>query len=69
MPKMPRTTDARPTKATKERRTLHRLRDLCDEVLASYRVARGHQVLSDRDREEANVFLGNLVPLPVRRRV
>lgn len=45
-----------------ERRTLGRLRDLCDEVLASYRVARGIDVLSEQDRREAEELLKGLTP-------
>ena len=46
-----------------ERRTRARLRELCDEVLASYRVARGHDVISDEDRREARNVLARVAPL------
>ena len=50
-----------------ERRTRHRLRELCDEVIASYRAAKGHQLFSDRDRADAYALLGQLAPARVRR--
>jgi hypothetical protein len=43
-----------------ERRTHARLRDLCDEVLASYRVATGRDPLSDADHREARSLLSRL---------
>ena len=46
-----------------ERRTRARLRELCDEVLASYRVARGHDLFSEEERREAQSFLSRLAPL------
>lgn len=36
-----------------ERRTRLRLRELCDEVLASYRVATGRELFTDADRQAA----------------
>ena len=60
------TTTTVPTSA--ERRTRHRLRDLCDEVIASYRAATGGQVLTDDDRNEAYALLGRIMPrIPARR--
>jgi hypothetical protein len=49
-----------------ERRTKLRLRELCDEVLASYRVAAGEDVLSERERGEAAQLLARIAPLPRR---
>ena len=54
--------------AVSERRTLHRLRELCDEVIASYRAAKGYQLFSDRDRAEAYALMPQLVPVQARRR-
>ena len=54
--------------ALSERRTRHRLRDLCDEVIASYRAAKGFQLFSDRDRADAYAIMGQLVPVPVKGR-
>lgn len=67
MQKMPNS-DASKANAPTDRRTRHRLRELCDEVIASYRAAKGHQIFSDRDREEGYALMNDLVPLPVRRR-
>ena len=50
-----------------DRRTRLRLRDLCDEVIASYRAATGGQLLSDDERAEANALLGRMVPGMARR--
>jgi len=44
------------------RRTRLRLRDLCDEVLASYRVAHGDDPVSEADREAAAPLLGAVGP-------
>ena len=46
-----------------ERRTRARLRDLCDEVLASYRVARGRDLWTDEERHEARDVLARVAPL------
>ena len=50
-----------------DRRTRLRLRDLCDEVIASYRAATGGQLLSDDERAEANALLGRMMPAMARR--
>jgi hypothetical protein len=50
-----------------ERRTRLRLRDLCDEVIASHRAATGFQLLSDSERAEAQALLGRMVKAPVAR--
>jgi hypothetical protein len=47
---------------TARRRTRLRLRELCDEVLASYRAATGRAPLSDADRATARTLLRDLVP-------
>ena len=44
------------------RRTRLRLRELCDEVLASYRVATDRAPLTERDRAEADALLGRVAP-------
>ena len=44
------------------RRTRLRLRELCDEVLASHRVAHGRAPVSDDDRAEASALLSRVVP-------
>jgi len=48
---------------TSPRRTRLRLRELCDEVLASYRAATGRSSVSDADRAEAqSIFQSMLRP-------
>lgn len=44
------------------RRTRLRLRELCDEVLASYRVATGRDPLTSTDREAAGSLLRRVAP-------
>jgi hypothetical protein len=46
-----------------ERRTKKNLRDLCDEVLWSFRVASGHEFISEQERNEARSFLSNMTPV------
>lgn len=46
-----------------ERRKRSRLRDLCDEVLASFRVASGRETISEQDRAAAKQILPKLIPL------
>jgi len=61
-----RTTKAREPlgrrRATSERRTKGRLRELCDEVLASYRIAIGEDLVTEEDRESAQQQLKTFVP-------
>lgn len=45
-----------------DRRTRGRLRDLCDEVLASYRMAQGQDLVSAEERESAQQVLRQLTP-------
>ena len=44
------------------RRTRLRLRELCDEVLASHRVATSRDPLTDEDRRTADALLGAVTP-------
>jgi hypothetical protein len=60
-----RTAPAGPRRATRERRTRRRFRELCDEVLASFRVAKGEDLWSDSDRSELQATLGRIVPRPL----
>ena len=46
-----------------ERRTRARLRELCDEILASYRLARGQDLWTDEERREARMLLSRVAPL------
>ena len=45
-----------------ERRTRSRLRELCEEVLASYRIAQGEDFVTSEDRETADQVLRSLTP-------
>jgi len=45
------------------RRTRHHLRELCDEVLASYRAAKSRELFADDERNEARAILARIVPL------
>ena len=44
-----------------ERRTKLRLRELCDEVLASYNQARGRDLFSSDDRKTASDLMASVV--------
>ena len=44
-------------RGTGDRRMKTRLRDLCDEILASYRAARGQDVFTAEDRKTADELL------------
>jgi len=50
------------TKPSDDRRTRLRLRELCDEVIASYRVAQGRAPIADAERREAEQLLAGLNP-------
>ena len=45
-----------------ERRTKARLRELCEEVLASYRLAIGEDFVTPDDREVAQQYLRSMTP-------
>ena len=45
-----------------DRRFRARLRELCDEVLASYRAAQGEDLVTDDERSEAEQILRTLTP-------
>lgn len=55
-----RRAERRPDSAA--RRTRLRLRELCDEVLTSYRLAKGSAPISDAERAEAEVLLSRVAP-------
>lgn len=52
-----------PVAARNERRSRTHLRDLCDEVLASYRAASCCELISEAERTENRAFLANFTPL------
>ena len=45
-----------------DRRVRGRLRELCEEVLASYRLAQGQDIVTPEEREIAQQTLRNLTP-------
>lgn len=54
------TTTEHANRAT-ERRTKLRLRELCDEVLASYHQAHGHDLFSSDDRKTARELFASVL--------
>jgi hypothetical protein len=54
---------AGPRNVPDNRRTRHRLRELCDEVLASYRTAKARELFAEDERNEARAILARIVPL------
>jgi hypothetical protein len=52
-----------PRPVTPERRQRERLRDLCDEVLASFRLAADRDPISEQDRATAMQLLPQVAPL------
>jgi hypothetical protein len=57
-----RTTVMGPTRVSQDRRQRGRLRELCDEVLASFRVARSRELISEREQAESREMLASLTP-------
>jgi hypothetical protein len=53
---------------TSDRRNHRRLRELCDEVLASHRVASGEDLFSDADRLAGAMIFSRIAPAGVARR-
>jgi hypothetical protein len=51
-----------PQGVSSDRRSRRHLRELCDEVLASYRVASGQDPITDGDRAEARAILSKFAP-------
>lgn len=51
-----------PRRSSRDRRTRNRLRELCDEVLASYRLAQGQDIVTQEDREIAEQVLSSITP-------
>lgn len=49
--------------APADRRSRARLRDLCDEVLASFRAASSRELISEQDRRESAAILAQIAPL------
>ena len=51
-------------RADADRRQHPRLRELCDEVLASFHAANGQDPISEQDREVAKQLMSGVAPLP-----
>jgi hypothetical protein len=52
-----------PRRVSSDRRRRTHLRDLCDEVLASFRVASDRDPISEQDRQAAMELLPRVAPL------
>jgi hypothetical protein len=53
---------AGPKPVPANRRSRTRLRELCDEVLASFRIARERDLISDGERQDAQAVLARVTP-------
>jgi hypothetical protein len=51
-----------PVRVNSERRQRSRLRDLCDEVLASFRAAQSRELISADELEESRAMLATMTP-------
>jgi hypothetical protein len=58
----PSSSPAGPRPVRSDRRQRTRLRDLCDEVLASFRLASDRDPISEQDRAAAMILLPRLAP-------
>lgn len=56
-----------PKSVSSDRRNRRRLRELCDEVLASYRIASDRDVITESDRADARLVLASIAPLGLAR--
>ena len=65
MPKksaMPAAPAAGPMHVSRDRRERSRLRELCDEVLASFRVAQSRELISEGELAESRALLATMTP-------
>jgi hypothetical protein len=53
---------AGPKRVSRERRERSRLRELCDEVLASFRVAQSRELISEGEMAESRALLATMTP-------
>ena len=51
-----------PVRVNSDRRQRSRLRDLCDEVLASFRAAQSRELISADELEESRAMLATMTP-------
>lgn len=63
-PHVAASTAAGPQHVSANRRSRTRLRELCDEVLASHRAARQRDLISDGERDDARALLARVTPAP-----
>jgi hypothetical protein len=54
-----------PRAVSADRRNRRRFRELCDEVLASYRIATGEDLFSDSDRAAPRAITSAVAPIRV----
>ena len=59
----PSTNQSGPRRVATDRRRRTHLRDLCDEVLASFRLASDRDPISEQDRQAASELLPRVAPL------
>jgi len=52
-----------PVRVSQDRRERSRLRELCDEVLASFRVAQSRELISERELAESRALLATMTPV------
>ena len=52
-----------PKNVPSDRRNRRHLRELCDEVLASYRLASDRDVITESERADARAMLASIAPL------
>lgn len=52
-----------PALVSDERRQRGRLRELCDEVLASFRAAQERELISEREVAESRALLATMTPV------
>lgn len=62
----PSTMTTGPVRVSRERRERSRLRELCDEVLASFRVAQSRELISEGELAESRALLATMTPGLVR---
>jgi hypothetical protein len=55
-------TNSGPVQVNSERRQRSRLRDLCDEVLASFRAAQSRELISADELAESRAMLATMTP-------
>lgn len=57
-----RTSPAGPMRVSRDRRERSRLRELCDEVLASFRIAQSRELISEGELAESRALLATMTP-------